>query len=482
MTEKVGNRVHDVMASGGSCEICCENFNKSTRLKIRCNSCRMEVCKACASRYLLDTTLNAHCMGCKAGWDRAFLRQNLKPTFVNEEYAKYRGSLLFEREKALLVETMPVALLTKHNKEIELILVPMRREQSRLRNLRFEMYSKATRYICKDNVWLWRVDKDADKKVQDFDEKIKKLSVEMSIINKRKHRATRPNTNRTESSPAPPKYIRPCSADDCRGFISTAMKCTLCETKYCKSCHEVTGETHICKQEDVQSAAAILKDSKSCPNCHVLTYRVSGCPQMWCTLCHAVWNWTTCNIEKGAVHNPHYFEYMRRNGALPLLNNNPRGCEEAQNQLDATVERLKMGYRPMFAYQMVRIRNHVLYFDLVRYTVDIIQDNRDLRIKYLLNEIDEAWFKRLLTQREKQANKKKEYHQVLHMFSEVLLDLVTKFVTSETVTDALSVKSELKTLLKYTNESLEDIGKIYKCKHPSIEHDEELNRMDMTTV
>ena len=472
------------MAAIDNCDICCENFNKSTRLKIRCNSCRIEVCKACASRYLLDTTLNAHCMGCKAGWDRAFLCQNLKPTFVNEKYAKYRGSLLFEREKALLVETMQVALLTKHNKEIELILVPMRKEQSRLRNLRFEMYSKASRHVYKNNVCVWQVEKDADKKVQDLEEKINKLSREMSVINKRKHRATRPttNTNTTKSAPPPkaaPKYIRPCSADDCRGFISTAMKCTLCETQYCKNCHEITSETHICKQEDVQSAAAILKDSKSCPNCHVLTYRVSGCPQMWCTLCHAVWNWTTGNIEKGAVHNPHYFEYMRRNGAPPLPNNNPRGCEDAQYQLDATVERLKIGYRPMFAYQMVRIRNHVQYF---RYTVDIIQDNRDLRIKYLLNEIDEAWFKRLLTQREKQADKKREYQQVLHMFSEVLLDLITKFVTSETVEDALSLKSELKALCKYTNESLENIGKVYKCKHPSIKHDEELNTMDMTTV
>lgn len=476
------------MAAIDNCDICCESFNKSTRLKIRCNSCQIQVCKACASRYLLDTTLNAHCMGCKAGWDRAFLCQTLKPTFVNEKYAKYRGSLLFEREKALLVETMPMALITKHNREIEVELLPMRKEKSRLSNLRFEMYRNVSRYVYKDNVYVWQEAKITDKKVQDLEEKIKKLSREMSIINKRKHRAPRPNTNSTtESAPPPkaaPKYIRPCSAEDCRGFISTAMTCTLCETKYCKSCHEITGkQTHICKEEDVQSAAAILKDSKSCPNCHVLTFRVSGCPQMWCTLCHAVWSWTTGNIEKGAVHNPHYFEYMRRNGALPLPhNNNPQGCQEAQFQLDATVERLKIKQRPMFAYQMVRIRNHMQFFDLPRYTVDIIQDNRDLRIKYLLNEIDEAWFKRLITQREKQADKKREYQQVLLMFSEVLLDLITKFVRSESVKDALSLKSELKALCRYTNESLENIGKIYKCKHPLIEHDEEFNTIDMTTV
>lgn len=471
-----------------ACDICCESFNKSTRLKIKCNSCQIVVCKVCASRYLLETALTAHCMGCKAGWDRTFLCQNLNPTFVNVKYAKYRGSLLFEREKALLIETMPLVLITKHNKEIERELLPMRKEQSRLRNLRLETYGKASRHVYKDGVCVWQVEKEADKKVKDLETKIKKLSVEMSIINKRKHRATRPDTNTTESTPAAPKqaapkYIRPCSAEDCRGFISTAMKCTLCETTYCKSCHEITSTTHICKEEDVQSATAILKDSKSCPKCHVLTYRLSGCPQMWCTLCHATWNWTTGNIEKGAVHNPHYFEYMRKNGTLPQPDNqNPRGCEEAQYQLEATVQRLKFEDRPMFAYQMVRLRNHVQFFELRRYAVDFVQDNRDLRIKYLLNEIDKIWFKRLLTQREKQADKKREYEQVLQMFSEVLLDLITTFVRSESAEAAMSLKNELKALCGYTNESLENIGKIYKCKHPTIEHDEELITMNIVTV
>jgi len=44
---------------------------------------------------------------------------------------------------------------------------------------------------------------------------------------------------------------------------------------------------------------------------------VRNCDQMWCTQCHTAFNWRTGRIES-VVHNPHYFEWLRRNGnAVP---------------------------------------------------------------------------------------------------------------------------------------------------------------------
>ena len=68
---------------------------------------------------------------------------------------------------------------------------------------------------------------------------------------------------------------------------------------------------HTCDEEKVKSAELIRKQCKNCPKCGALTYKISGCPQMWCTSCHTAWNWNTGRIETKIIHNPHYFEYLK---------------------------------------------------------------------------------------------------------------------------------------------------------------------------
>lgn len=43
---------------------------------------------------------------------------------------------------------------------------------------------------------------------------------------------------------------------------------------------------------------------------------VRNCSQMWCTKCHAVFDWNTLQVEIGTVHNPHALEWQRQNGTL----------------------------------------------------------------------------------------------------------------------------------------------------------------------
>ena len=44
------------------CIICCENFNLTTRKKIKCNFCDVEICLKCNKRYLVELNENEHCM------------------------------------------------------------------------------------------------------------------------------------------------------------------------------------------------------------------------------------------------------------------------------------------------------------------------------------------------------------------------------------------------------------------------------------
>ena len=42
-----------------------------------------------------------------------------------------------------------------------------------------------------------------------------------------------------------------------------------------------------------------------------------NCDQMWCIECKTAFSWAKGTIEKGVVHNPHYYQWMRQNGGLP---------------------------------------------------------------------------------------------------------------------------------------------------------------------
>jgi len=89
------------------CEICCESFTKTTRSKVTCTQCNMNTCKKCIKFYLLQSTDQPHCMGCKSKWDRKLVIDSIGKSFYNKEYNKHHKNILFETEKARFPETMP---------------------------------------------------------------------------------------------------------------------------------------------------------------------------------------------------------------------------------------------------------------------------------------------------------------------------------------------------------------------------------------
>jgi hypothetical protein len=76
------------------------------------------------------------------------------------------------------------------------------------------------------------------------------------------------------------KFIRPCPAPECRGFLSQQYKCGICENYAC-SCHVIKmgrdDPDHKCHADDVKSVELINKETKPCPACGSRVLIGSGC-------------------------------------------------------------------------------------------------------------------------------------------------------------------------------------------------------------
>ena len=116
-------------------------------------------------------------------------------------------------------------------------------------------------------------------------------------------------------------FTMKCPGAECRGFLSTAYKCGICERSTCAQClvqypiDDPKGETHVCNEDDKKTVEEIKKSCRNCPSCGMSIYRIEGCNQMFCTACNTAFDWASGAIlNTRQIHNPHYTDYLRRTG------------------------------------------------------------------------------------------------------------------------------------------------------------------------
>jgi len=110
-------------------------------------------------------------------------------------------------------------------------------------------------------------------------------------------------------------YLRKCQNKDCNNYLNNNNICIICNTYTCnkcnKTCKEEDIDKHICNDSDIKSIKMIMSSSKQCPRCGEFINRSEGCSQMYCTLCHCVFDWNTGkNIKPKVYHNPHFIDML----------------------------------------------------------------------------------------------------------------------------------------------------------------------------
>ena len=403
-----------------ACQVCTEDFNKTSRKEVKCPKCAESFCSTCIKRYITET--DCSCLLCKCVWDFEFLTSVLTKSFMKTEYRDIQMKKLFEKEFALLPETMYYVDLINSNKKL--------RERRKV----LENEIVALRQI-----------------VGEIDTEIAANSSEIYGEKRKKYI---PETN------------GPCPKENCRGFINRKNNtCGVCETEICKDCREVkTGNEHACKPENIESTKLIANDSKPCPKCAAFIFKIDGCDQMWCSNCQTAFSWKTGEIEKGRVHNPHYYDWLRTRASGDIPREPGDACDARYGIFD--LERVLNLQKKKDADKIMNIHRKLIHINEVdianlRYTIGLNSNNKALRIKYLMNQITKDEFQTTIEKRARLVKKMSAVLDCLSLFYDVMTDAFRNF--SGSVSTVKDFFENYKNLSKFTNENIEKAELLYSC-------------------
>jgi hypothetical protein len=316
------------------CPICCVDSIDSSFI-VKCNKCHNICCKDCLKNYLLLSKLDTKCMYCNCLYDIDFILFNVDLEWYENKYKEYRKELLWKKEIIILKD---IAIQRQFETYMNAVNYCKKNNLSinsnQISNLRFEMNEISNEFIklririddllVNDNQKI----KQCNNEFNEFKEANSFLEKELKILVRRnKNKIAHLNCllcinelgkgweNFDFKSGKVKSFMNnalsfSCSVTDCHGIVFDG-KCNVCKTNICYKCREIINlEPHQCNEDTLQTIQLILENNVKCPKCSIYISKISGCDQMFCTQCHTTFSWSTGNIITGAVHNPHYFEWL----------------------------------------------------------------------------------------------------------------------------------------------------------------------------
>lgn len=424
------------MSQDEECQICFNKYTKILRKPVECQYCKYSSCLECAKKYVLSIITDPKCMQCNVAWNREFIDSHFVPAFRNNDLKKHRENVLLDREKSLLPATVELAQAAKQAKINK-------------QNL--------------DNLYEKRIE----------------LYRQLSSINQDIRNFQYNNTRRgdgdeagTSAGTERKQFMRACVMSSCRGFLSSQWKCGICNVYVCPDCHELKksqkDEEHVCNPDDIASAKLLSKDSKPCPKCTALIFKIDGCNQMWCVMCHTPFDWITGKeTSSNNIHNPEYYRYIReknggnipRNlGDVPMRCGGMPGYWEINRYMEKHKDLIDH-YRYDYLRNLHRAIGHITDIEMRRHPNNILTNYQELRISYLLNEIDEDTWKFELQKKEKKKDLITARRNVYEMIVTIATDLFRKLLLTKIPNEIFKILDEFDEAIKYYNESIDNVAK-----------------------
>jgi len=443
------------------CSICCETFNKSNRCKINCKTCeddQVVACQSCAKRYILDQPTDPSCMICKIEWDSEFLCDNFTKVFISKELKVHTENYLLDKQVALLPETQEYAEHLKLIDGLEKQKVIMLNEK------------------------------------REFEIKLRKINLSIRELEETIYEIRHDNSSVMEKNKN--VLTLKCPVENCNGFLNSSYNCGICDNQICKHCMEIKEENHVCIEEKKETITFLKRDTKPCPKCGEFIHKINGCDQMYCIKCHTAFSWRSGFIERGQVHNPEYYRWMRENGRdiprdpldviidpcgndiidyhsfLRILRN-IYPVETAVRGLNTTSVDNGIVIIIINIHRMV---THINFLNQGYNNEEHVEERnlRELRAFYILNKITKSEFKKKLQMLEKKKNKNKKINNIWNVLRLVLIEYIGKITelnrndNKKNIINNIIVESEK--VRKYCNNSFLKIGNIFKMTYPGINY------------
>ena len=521
-----------------SCAICLSDYTPKRRVKVQCQYCPEAACRGCQQQAILNSYEDPHCFSCKRGWSDEFMAQHFPLSFRNDTLRKHRRKVLLERQKAMLPAMQVFAQAWRQLGEAQKACDAVDAEALDLRHQTKEMLLKMDKaYVAmgplRHKKLNGTITKDEKKELKQLSMDYKEaraaheaLVAERAAAYDKRYRARRVVARwqqmfDTGVDPGEPgtgggaaaatavvrrEFLMRCPAADCRGFLSTSYKCGVCDHYTCPDCLEHLGPSkevaHTCDANTVETAKAIKKETRPCPKCGARIFKIDGCDQMYCTVegCQTAFSWQTGQVVSGRIHNPHYYEWLRRvhGGQAPREPGDipgggggcgPAGADNLPGGWEFTRAVLRAGlttseknwllaiHRAVGDIEYARVPNFPTAVSPTMYKL--------LNVQHLLGKIDEANWQREMELMEAAFNRKKEIGLILSTLITAAKDLLRTIfqrlggpyqAARLPLAEELPVLDwiretalpELKALRDYTNQSFRTLAKTKHMAVPQI--------------
>jgi hypothetical protein len=189
-------------------------------------------------------------------------------------------------------------------------------------------------------------------------------------------------------------------------------------------------------------------------------------------MCHTTFSWKTGEIvQNGVIHNPHYYEWMRRTGQQIPPTTQPQQMPQGECiiPLGQMLNRLRTAGYYLDADIVLLTNMHRLYND-IRWRIHELTDVREaqelenLRFKYLTNGMSEEKYKNNILKVERTKVRKRDELQLANLLSTQIMETLS-FISHERPRNIVTYISQMNVLREYCNEQFKKIGRGYATSY-----------------